>query len=66
MTIPKPNFCRIEYWNEMTTSWSVGHAGINLMDPAAYVVKLAKRGVVARAVLVNTGEILYTEGGDLL
>lgn len=61
-----PTFCRIEYWNAMTCDWEVGHAGINLMDPAAYVKKLAKRGVLARAVDKETGGVVYGEGADLL
>lgn len=64
--IDKPTFCRIEYWNPMTADWEVGHAGINLMDPATYVKKLSDRGVVARAVDKETGEIVYGEGADLL
>lgn len=66
MSIPVPNLCRIEYWNQMTADWETGHAGINLLDPAAYVQKLAKRGVVARAVDKDTGQIMYGEGADLL
>lgn len=61
-----PTFCRIEYWNPMTRSWECGHAGINLMNPAAYVQKLLKRQVLARAVEVDTGETVYGEGADLL
>lgn len=61
-----PTFCRIEYWNPMTVNWEVGHAGINLLDPAAYVEKLAKRGTIARAVEVDTGNIVYGSGADLL
>ena len=61
-----PTFCRIEYWNPMTASWETGHAGINLMNPATYVQKLGKRGVVARAVEKDTGVIVYSEGADLL
>jgi hypothetical protein len=36
------------------------------MNPAVYVQKLAKRGVIARAVEVDTGETVYGEGADLL
>lgn len=61
-----PTFVRIEYWNPMTADWEVGHAGINLMNPAAYVKKLGEREVVARAIDKDTGEIVYTEGADLL
>ena len=63
----RPTFVQIEYWNPMLGDWAVGHAGINLMDPAAYVQKLAKRGTIARAVDKDTGTIVYYgEGGDLL
>lgn len=61
-----PRFVAIEYWNPLLGDWAVGHAGINLMDPALYVQKLSARGIVARAVDKDTGEIVYTEGGDLL
>lgn len=61
-----PTFVKIEYWNPLTASWRTGHAGINLMNPAVYVQKLAKRGVIARAVDNQTGEIVYGEGADLL
>lgn len=61
-----PTFVRIEYWNPMLGDWAVGHAGINLMDPAHYVQKLAYRGTIARAVEIDTGEVVYGEGGDLL
>jgi hypothetical protein len=61
-----PTFVEIQYWNPMTASWETGHAGINLMNPAAYVQKLAKRGVVARAVDKDTEETVYAEGADLL
>lgn len=61
-----PTFVRIEYWNPMLGDWATGHAGINLMNPAAYVQKLAKRGTIARAVDKETGEVVYGEGGDLL
>lgn len=62
-----PTFCRIEYWNSMTASWETGHAGIQLMKPDTYVQKLAKRGVLARAVDKDTGEVVYSHGGgDLL
>lgn len=61
-----PTFVRIDYWNPMTADWETGHAGLNLMNPAAYVKKLSARGVVARAVDKDTGEIVYGEGADLL
>lgn len=61
-----PTFVRIEYWNPLTATWEVGHAGINLMNPAAYVKKLSARGTVARAVDKDTGEIVYSDGGELL
>lgn len=63
---PKPAFVRVEYWNEMIQGWHVGHAGLMLNDPALYVKKLAERGVIARAVDKETGEVMYGPGGDLL
>ena len=50
----------------MTASWEVGHNGINLLNPAVYVQKLAARGVIARAVNKDTDEVMYADGGDLL
>ena len=61
-----PTFCRIEYWNHLTADWQVGHSGINLMNPARYVQELTKRDIIARAVNKETGEVVYSEGGDLL
>jgi hypothetical protein len=63
-----PTFVCIEYWNAMTGQWEVGHAGLNLMNPAAYVQKLAKRGVLARAVDKETGETVeyHGAGAELL
>lgn len=66
MSVPAPMFVRIEYWNPMTVRWEVGHAGISLMDPALYIQKLTVRGIVARAVDKDTGEVVYAEGGDLM
>lgn len=61
-----PTFVRIEYWSSTKGEWSVGHAGINLMNPSKYVQKLMTRGIVARAVNPDTGEVVYGEGADLL
>lgn len=61
-----PVFVRIEYWSPLLGDWADGHAGINLMDPTTYLQKLAKRGTLARAVVVDTGETIYSEGGELL
>lgn len=64
----RPTFVKLEYWNAATGSWGMGHNGINLMNPALYVQKLAKRGVLARATDKDTGEIVeyHGEGADLL
>ena len=62
----QPTFCRIEYWNPLTQDWETGHHGIRLVDPAKYVKKLAKREVIARAVDIETGDIVYSDGGELL
>lgn len=61
-----PGWVRIEYWNHMTASWETGHAGLRLMNPTTYIQKLAKNEVIARAVDLETGEIVYGEGADLL
>jgi hypothetical protein len=62
----QPAFVRIEYWDLRIADWKVGHAGTRLVNPALYVQKLSKRGVVARLVDKDTGEIVYGEGADLL
>lgn len=65
--IDQPTFVRLEYWSVMSGDWTVGHAGINLMNPTVYVQKLAKDGLIARAVEVDTGMTVYgSEGADLL
>lgn len=61
-----PSFVEIQYWNSAVLDWGRGHAGISLMNPAAYVQKLAKRGVIARAIVKETGDVVYGEGADLL
>lgn len=61
-----PTFVRIEYWNPLKASWGVGHSGLRLMNPAAYMKKLSVRGAIARAVDPDTDEVIYTEGADLL
>lgn len=63
-----PEFVRIEYWNTAKGDWVTGHAGINLMDPQKYVQKVTDNGkAIARAVVVDTGEVMYPKGGwDLL
>ncbi len=61
-----PTFVQIEYWSPLKGTWYVGHAGINLMNPALYVQKLAKNGTLARAVDKDTGETVYSPGADLL
>lgn len=63
----QPTFVRVEYWSVKSGEWTVGHAGVNLMDPAVYVQKLAKDGLIARAVEVDSGVTFYgSEGADLL
>lgn len=59
-------FVRIEYWNPMLGDWAVGHAGTELKDPSEYLRKLTKRRVVARALDLDSGEIFYTDGSNLL
>lgn len=61
-----PTFVRIEYWNENTGEWWVGHASMNLMDPQKYIQKLLENGTVGRAVGIETGEEFNVEGGELL
>lgn len=64
MSIPRPTFVRIEYHNQH--GWWTGHAGMNLMDPRAYVEGCVANGRMTRAVVVDTGEIIEPEGADLL
>lgn len=66
MAIPVPTLVRIEYWSPGASDWSVGHASMNLLDPAKYVQKLLARNIIARAIDKETGQIFYGEGGDLL
>lgn len=44
----------------------MGHAGTELKDPSEYLRKLTKRRVVARALDLDSGEIFYTDGSNLL
>lgn len=66
MTIPVPVFVQIQYWSPIAADWWVGHAGINLIDPQKYIEGVNAKGRIARAVVVDTGEIIYADGGDLL
>ena len=61
-----PTFCRVEYWSDTALDWYVGHAGINLMNPALYAKKLGQRGCLARITSVDSGEVAYSDGADLL
>lgn len=61
-----PTFVRLEYWAPIRREWWVGAAGINLIDPKAYIQGVTDKGRIARAVIVDTGEIIYPDGGDLL
>lgn len=60
-SVPRPYFCRVEYWNG--AAWMRGHAGINLLDPERYAARLAGRGTVARVTVVDTGDTFGAEGG---
>jgi len=64
--VEHPTFCRVEYWSDVRQDWYTGHAGINLMNPAAYALKLGKNGHLARIVSIDSGEVAYSEGADLL
>ena len=69
MTFDVPTFVRIEYWSSARADWWVGHAGINLMNPEKYVTGVTDKGqMIARAVVVDTDEIIYPKGygADLL
>jgi len=68
VSIPVPEFVRVEYWSAEKADWSVGHAGLNLMNPEKYVTKVTERGTIARAVVVDTGQEIYPTGygADLL
>lgn len=67
MTYPVPTFVRIEYWSAERQDWSVGHHGTNLMNPQKYVQKVMDGGkAIPRAIDVDTGEVFYPEGADLL
>lgn len=69
MTFDAPAFVRIEYWSSARADWWVGHAGINLMNPEKYVTGVTDKGkMIARAVEVDTGKVIYPVGygADLL
>lgn len=53
-----PTFVRLEYLTP--DGWHQGHAGVNLIDPGAYVTRLAKRQKYGRA--VELGEDLKPTG----
>lgn len=58
--------CRIEYWNKRVGDWGPGHAGIGLRNPEKYVAALQKKGILARVTDLDSGEVIYAQGGELL
>lgn len=69
MTFDVPEFVRVEYWSPTRAEWWVGHAGLNLMNPEKYVTGVTDKGkMIARAVIVDTGQVVYPKGygADLL
>lgn len=58
MTIPKPYFCRLEYYTP--EGWKTGHAGIALLNPQRYVERLEERNKYGRA--LELGEDLKPTG----
>jgi hypothetical protein len=65
MTARVPTTCRLEYLTPR--GWTVGHAGLALLDPQAYVDRLQAKAKFGRAVelsddLQPTGKVWETEG----
>lgn len=50
---------RLEYLTR--DGWQVGHAGVELLDPEAYVKRLRTRGKFGRATVLDTGQIYEAE-----
>lgn len=48
---PVPEMTRLEYLT--AEGWQVGHAGIALLDPEAYITRLSKRGEFGRATVLD-------------
>ncbi|QCW51015.1 hypothetical protein FE634_12495 [Nocardioides dongxiaopingii] len=48
-----PFLARIEFWVEAEQRWHLAYAGINLLDPARYVDRLAAGGQIARATILG-------------
>jgi len=69
VTIERPTYVRIEYWSAEKADWWVGHGGMQLMNPEKYITGVTDKGkIIARAVVVDTGEVIYPTGygADLL
>ena len=49
--MPETFLCRLEYLTP--EGWAVGHHGVGLLDPGAYVVRLRKNGKFGRATVLD-------------
>lgn len=66
---PVPRLTRLETYKR--GQWVVSHAGVALLHPDRYAPRLADRGLIARATVLDenlqpTDEVYMTEGADLL
>ena len=57
---------RLEVWSADKVDWTSLHHCVKLKDPTAYVMKLKKRGIMARVTDLDTGEEVCGPGGELL
>lgn len=51
---------RLELWDARLGDWTVAHAGVPLLHPERYSERLAANGKVARAIVVETGEVFQS------
>ena len=57
---------KVECWSVDKVDWMSLHHCVKLKDPANYVLKLKKRGIMARITDLDTGEQVCSPGGELL
>ena len=57
---------RLECWSVDKRDWTALHHCVKLKDPATYIKKLLKRGIVARVTDLDTAEEFCGPGSELL
>lgn len=49
---------KLEWWDIRINDWFLAHDGVPLLNPRRYCERLSETGKVARATILETGEII--------